>query len=155
MKDAMKKFHAIAVEEFGKLGIKNSKFLGISHKGEEWQFIYRVSSLSQETYWKEGAAIWKKISEENMDKDSGGISLRNSILIAMENKARRVLGSHLAETEMMELGKILESALIPASAREDVAMRISMIAEILSPEGDEKSAHYYLMDLAGRIYLSN
>lgn len=153
MENAMDKFYAIAVDEFRKLGIKDSKFLGISRKGDEWQFIYRVSSLSQETDWKNASEILERILGEI--NDAGGTSLRDSILNSMENKARTVVGSHLAEMEMMELGKILESAVIPAGAREDVAKRISSISETLSPEGDERSAHYYLLDLASRIYLSN
>lgn len=151
----MNRFYTIAVEEFKKLGIKNSKFLGISRKGEEWQFIYRVSSLSQEIPWKNGLVIWEQISKEMGEIDGGGTSLRNYILSVMEIKARGVRGSNLAEKEMMMLGEILRSVMIPLGAKDVIAKRIFSIARTLSSEGDEKSAHCYLNDLASQIYLSN
>lgn len=155
MKDAMDKFYTIAAEEFKKRGIKDSKFLGISRKGDEWQFIYRVSSLSREIHWEDGVVIWKKISEDIIDNDSSGTSLRDCILSVMENKARTVGGSHLAKKEIMMLGEILRSVMIPLGAKEAVVKRIFSIAKKLSSEGDEKSAHYYLSDLAAAICLYN
>lgn len=145
----MKKFHVAAVEEFKKLGIRGSKFLGISCKGGEWQFIYRVSSLSQETYWKNAPEILERISLETAD--AGGRSLRNVILTLMQDKVREIRASSAAEKEVRQLGYILDLSIVPDSARKDVAERISFIAEKLSPEGDERAARNYLVELAGRI----
>lgn len=147
----MERFYEAAVESFKKLNLKDAKFLGISRKGEDWQFIFRVSSLSRETHWKDGGEIWRRISAEMSDVDAGGMSLRSSILDAMESKVRRIGELNFAEKEILELGHILESSIIPEIAKKDTAERIAFIASELSINEDQKSTYDYLIGLAEKI----
>ncbi|MDX9913745.1 MAG: hypothetical protein RBS77_04150 [Candidatus Moranbacteria bacterium] len=147
----MERFYAEAVKAFKELSLKDAKFLGISRKGEDWQFIFRVSSLSRETHWKNSAEVWRRISTETSHVDAGGMSLRNSILDAMASKVQRIGELNSAENEMMELGRILESSMIPEIAKKDIAERIALIASKLSVGEDKKPAHDYLLELANKI----
>lgn len=147
----MERFYAEAVKAFKELNLKDAKFLGISRKGEDWQFVFRVSSLSRETCWKEGAEVWKKISAEMNDADAGGASLRNSIVEAIRRKAQESRKLNSAENEMMELGHILESSVIPENAKKDIVERIVFIASELSVNENRKPAYNYLIGLADRI----
>ena len=147
----MERFYAAAVRAFEELNFKDTKFLGISRKGEDWQFIFRVSSLSRETHWKNSAEVWQRISTETSDIDAGGASLRNSMLEAIESKAQRIGESNSAEKEMMGLGNILESSIIPAIAKKDIVEKIVFIASKLSISEEQKTAHDYLLELADKI----
>jgi len=149
--DRMERFYEAAAKAFEELNLRDTKFLGISRKGGDWQFIFRVSSLSRETHWKNGAEVWQKISTETSDADAGGMSLRNSILDAMASKAQRIGESDSAEKEMMELGRIFESSVIPEIAKKDVVERFAFIASKLSISEDQKPAHDYLLELADKI----
>lgn len=147
----MERFYAEAVKAFGELNLKDAKFLGISRKGEDWQFVFRVSSLSRETHWKDGTEVWQKISTEMDDADAGGVNLRNSIVEAIGRKAQGIKELNSAENEMMELGYILESSVIPKIAKKDIVERLVFIASALSTNKTSRKAHDYLIELAGKI----
>ncbi|MFZ2153899.1 MAG: hypothetical protein WAV16_01595 [Candidatus Moraniibacteriota bacterium] len=59
-------FQAAAKEAFNKLGLsKDAKFIGICIKGSDIYFLYKISSLTRESFWAEGASIWERIKSSN------------------------------------------------------------------------------------------